>query len=144
MKKLMLLFLLVCCPAFGADSAHTIVQKGREFHPGEVTINRGESLTFTNNDEFIHQIYVTSDNFNFDTDAPKIFAESGTFAKPAWDFMMASSSDLDKFRKRVEVSGIIHYRKNGMPISIEAEQIIALPDDSELPTAEDVRGILRS
>ena len=51
---------------------------------------------------------------------------------------------FDKFRKRVEVSGIIHYRKNGMPISIEAEQIIALPDDSELPTAEDVRGILRS
>jgi hypothetical protein len=39
-------------------------------------------------------------NFNFDTDAPKIFAESGTFAKSAWDFMMASSRDLDKFRKR--------------------------------------------
>ena len=51
---------------------------------------------------------------------------------------------FDKFRKRVEVSGIIHYRKNGTPISIEAEHIIALPDDSELPTAEDVRGILRN
>jgi hypothetical protein len=51
---------------------------------------------------------------------------------------------FDNFRKRVEVSGIIHYRKNGTPISIEAEQIIGLPDDSELPTAEDVRGILRS
>jgi len=49
---------------------------------------------------------------------------------------------FDKFRKRVEASGIIHYRKNGVPISIEAEQIIGLPDDSELPTAEDVRGIL--
>lgn len=51
---------------------------------------------------------------------------------------------FDKFRKRVEVSGIIHYRKNGTPVSIEAEHIIGLPDDSELPTAEDVRGILRS
>lgn len=50
---------------------------------------------------------------------------------------------FDKFRKRVEVSGIIHYRKNGTPISIGAEHIVALPDDSELPTAEDVRGILR-
>ena len=86
MKKLMLLFLLVCCPAFGADSAHTIVQKGREFHPGEVTINRGESLTFTNNDDFIHQIFVKSDNFSFDTDekAPgeevtETFTEAGTF-----------------------------------------------------------------
>jgi hypothetical protein len=51
---------------------------------------------------------------------------------------------FDKFRKRVEVSGIIHYRKNGSPVSIEAEHIVGLPDDSELPTAEDVRGILRS
>jgi hypothetical protein len=49
-----------------------------------------------------------------------------------------------RFRKRVEVSGVIHYRKNGTPISIEAEHIIALADDSELPTAGDVRGILRA
>ncbi len=51
---------------------------------------------------------------------------------------------FEKFRKRVEVSGIIHYRANGTPISIEAEHIIGLPDDSELPTANDVRGILGS
>lgn len=51
---------------------------------------------------------------------------------------------FDKFRKRVEVSGVIHYRRNGTPISIEVEQIIGLPDDNELPTAEDVKGILRS
>jgi pimeloyl-ACP methyl ester carboxylesterase len=38
-------------------------------------------------------------NLNFDTDAAKIFAESGTFAKSAWDFMMASSTDLERFRK---------------------------------------------
>ena len=53
-------------------------------------------------------------------------------------------SVFERFRKRVEVSGLIHYRKNGAPISIEAEHIVGLPDDSELPTAEDVRGILRS
>ena len=51
-------------------------------------------------------------------------------------------SVFEKFRKRVEVSGVIHYRKNGTPISIEAEHILGLPDDSELPSAEDVRGIL--
>lgn len=51
---------------------------------------------------------------------------------------------FEMFRKRVEVSGVIHYRKNGTPVSIEVEQIFGLPDDSELPTAEDVRGILRS
>ncbi len=51
---------------------------------------------------------------------------------------------FETFRKRVEVSGVIHYRKNGTPVSIEAEHILGLPDDSELPTAEDVRGILRN
>jgi hypothetical protein len=51
---------------------------------------------------------------------------------------------FEKFRKRVEVSGLIHYRKSGIPIGIEAERIQILPDDSELPTAEDVRGILRN
>lgn len=48
------------------------------------------------------------------------------------------------FRKRVEVAGVIHYRRNGVAMSIDAERIYGLPDDSELPTAEDVRGILRS
>lgn len=48
-----------------------------------------------------------------------------------------------KFRKRVEITGLIHYRANGVPISIEAANIDALPDDDELPTPEDVRGILR-
>ena len=86
MKKLALFLFIACWPAFGADSAHTIVQQGRAFHPGEVTINRGESLTFTNNDEFIHQIYVQSDSFSFDTaakapgeDVTETFTEAGTF-----------------------------------------------------------------
>ena len=60
------LFLLTAGPAF-APTSHTIVQKGRAFHPGEITINRGESLTFTNDDDFIHQIYVQG-RFSFDTD----------------------------------------------------------------------------
>jgi len=51
---------------------------------------------------------------------------------------------FERFRKRVEVSGVIHYRKNGTPVSIVAERVDAMPDDSELPEAEDVRGILRN
>ena len=46
------------------------------------------------------------------------------------------------FRKRVEVFGQIHYRKNGTPISISAEKVEQFPDDSELPTFDDVRGIM--
>ena len=48
------------------------------------------------------------------------------------------------FRKRVEVSGVIKYRKNGQPINIRVERIERLPDDNELPTAEDVKGLLRT
>ena len=82
---LLLLGPLALC-ADAADAAHTIAQAGRTFRPGEVTINKGESLTFTNGDQFIHQIYVASPNFRFDTDerAPgqnitQTFTESGTF-----------------------------------------------------------------
>jgi plastocyanin len=69
-----------------ADDGHTIVQTGRAFHPVEVTINRGETLTFSNRDEFIHQIYVKSDAMTFDSDeqppgqdVPLKFTAAGTF-----------------------------------------------------------------
>ena len=50
---------------------------------------------------------------------------------------------LTAFRKRVEVSGIIHYRKNGKPVRIDVADIELLPDDADLPSLADVRGILR-
>jgi hypothetical protein len=49
---------------------------------------------------------------------------------------------FENFRKRIEVNGMVHYRRNGIPISIDVAQIDGLPDDSDLPTANDVRGIL--
>ena len=86
MRKFLLPLLLLSTAAFAADEAHTIVQKGRAFRPAEVSINRGESLTFTNNDDFIHQIYVQSAGFSFDSDErnpgqdiTETFTASGTF-----------------------------------------------------------------
>jgi plastocyanin len=69
--------------AFAADAAHTIVQSGRTFRPGEVTIARGESLTFTNDDDFIHQVY-SEGQFDSEEKAPgenltESFTQSGTF-----------------------------------------------------------------
>lgn len=46
------------------------------------------------------------------------------------------------FRRRVEVAGVVHYRANGTPISVNVERLITLPDDDDLPTHSDVRGIL--
>lgn len=51
---------------------------------------------------------------------------------------------FENFRKRVEVAGLIHYRANGTPISIDVGRIEPLPDDDELPSADDVRGLLRA
>jgi len=86
MKHVLLPLAAMACLAAGlafADDAHTIVQQGRAFRPTEVTINRGESLTFTNNDEFIHQIFVTG-LFDSDERAPgqnltESFPQAGTF-----------------------------------------------------------------
>ncbi|HYJ35984.1 MAG TPA: plastocyanin/azurin family copper-binding protein [Rhizomicrobium sp.] len=66
-----------------ADAGHTITQKGRVFRPGEVTIGRGETLTFTNEDSFIHQIYVDG-LFDSEEKAPgevlnETFSSAGTF-----------------------------------------------------------------
>ena len=83
-KHLGVLFCLALSgPAFAADPAHTIVQSGRAFPPLEVTVNRGESLTFTNNDEFIHQIFAVG-LFDSEEKSPgenltENFTQSGTF-----------------------------------------------------------------
>jgi plastocyanin len=82
-NAIVLILLLAPAGAFATDEAHTVVQKGRAFRPAELTINHGESLTFTNNDEFIHQIYST-DLFDTDERAPgqnltETFTQSGTF-----------------------------------------------------------------
>jgi plastocyanin len=70
-----------------ADDSHMIVQMSRAFHPGEVTILRGEALVFSNRDDFIHQIYVKSDSMSFDSDEQPpgqnvsvSFPANGTFA----------------------------------------------------------------
>lgn len=69
--------------AMAQPAKHTIVQKGRAFHPGEVTIKRGDALIFTNEDAFIHQIYVDG-FFDSDEKAPgenitETFTTAGTF-----------------------------------------------------------------
>ena len=81
--SLVLLGAALTSVSWAADPAHTIVQQDRAFHPAEVTINRGESLTFTNQDEFIHQIYRLG-LFDSEEKAPgenltESFPQAGTF-----------------------------------------------------------------
>ena len=70
-----------------AEDANTIVQNGRAFHPGEITIASGTTLDFSNKDEFIHQIYVDTEGFNYDSQEQPpgevfhiTFPDPGTYA----------------------------------------------------------------
>ena len=47
---------------------YTISQKGREFHPGEISIKRGETLQMVNDDaDLLHHAYIDSPKFSFDS-----------------------------------------------------------------------------
>jgi hypothetical protein len=50
---------------------------------------------------------------------------------------------LAAFRKRVEVTGRIKYRRDGRPISIHATALSEFPDAKNLPSYRDMRGIFR-
>lgn len=62
-------------------------QKGRNFALRDIVIARGDSIRFTNEDEFLHQIYVDSKDMNFDSAEQRPgqtieanFPQAGTFA----------------------------------------------------------------
>jgi plastocyanin len=51
-----------------AGQKYVVSQKGREFHPSELTIKRGETIEIVNDDgDLRHHAYIKSDNFNFDS-----------------------------------------------------------------------------
>jgi plastocyanin len=51
-----------------ALSPYAISQKGRQFHPGEISIKRGETLEIVNDDaDLLHHAYVDSPKFSFDS-----------------------------------------------------------------------------
>lgn len=61
---------LVCAPAFGAD--HVVAQNGKAFSTSTVQAKVGDTLSFRNEDAFVHNIFSLSDIQSFDL---------GTFAK---------------------------------------------------------------
>jgi len=49
----------------------------------------------------------------------------------------------EAFRKRVLVSGLIRYSKEGNPTSVDADYLKVFPEESELPTVQDVQAIYK-
>ena len=70
-----------------AAADYTISQKGREFHPGEITIKRGDTIKIVNDDaDLLHHAYIDSPAFSFDsgdqtpgTVTPITFTVAGNF-----------------------------------------------------------------
>jgi plastocyanin len=89
--RMKLCALAVAAAALGIAGAlaaerYRVPQQGRQFRVAEITINKGDVIEFTNEDEFLHQIYVDSPEFKFDSDeqAPGktislVFPVRGTF-----------------------------------------------------------------
>lgn len=44
-----------------------MAQRGRNFEVPRIAIAAGDTIRFTNEDEFLHQIYVKSADFTFDS-----------------------------------------------------------------------------
>ncbi len=68
--KLMMIALATSFVIGGAASAalQTVVvfQEGRKFSESEVTIRRGQSVTFTNHDPFAHNVFSQTPGMSFD------------------------------------------------------------------------------
>jgi plastocyanin len=70
-----------------AFADYSISQKGREFHPGEIAIKRGEAIQIVNDDgDLLHHAYIDSPKFSFDSGdqkpgsvTPITFAVAGDF-----------------------------------------------------------------
>ena len=82
------LLALMLIPALISRAAESflVTQSGRAFSMRTISVKRGDTIHFTNADEFLHQIYVKSPTFNFASDEQDTgqtvdirFPESGTF-----------------------------------------------------------------
>jgi plastocyanin len=73
--------------ASSAFADYSISQKGREFHPGEIAVKRGETIQIVNDDgDLLHHAYIDSPKFSFDSGdqkpgsvTPVTFAVAGDF-----------------------------------------------------------------
>lgn len=90
-RGLLALSLLAACAlaglGAGAQQVVAVSQKNRAFGPKEVTIDRGDSVLFVNDDgELLHHVHSKDPRFAFDigeqpagSQVPVRFTESGTF-----------------------------------------------------------------
>ena len=58
----------VASPGYAQTPRYIVSQKGRQFHPQELTIKRGQTIQIVNDDgDLRHHAYIKSPTFNFDS-----------------------------------------------------------------------------
>ncbi|WP_017932207.1 cupredoxin domain-containing protein [Robiginitomaculum antarcticum] len=50
-----------------AGTSHIISQKNRSYAPGQITINKGDTLKIVNDDIFLHHTYIDSGGMSYDS-----------------------------------------------------------------------------
>ena len=72
-KKLMMVAaaIAVHVVAVSGWDAHSVSQKGKKFSVAALTVKPGEKVTFTNDDDFIHNVFSTSKGLEFNLSAQK-------------------------------------------------------------------------
>lgn len=54
-----------------AEDAPRITQRDEKFHPGAVALKRGQKLLVSNEDPFVHHVYVETPQFKYDSDSQR-------------------------------------------------------------------------
>ena len=87
LNRVLAITFVVAAAQFGAIALagqnHTVIQKDRSFDVKELDIAAGDTVQFSNEDKFIHQIYVASGELSFDSaEQPPGEVISITFSNP--------------------------------------------------------------
>jgi plastocyanin len=82
---------------------YSVSQKGREYHPGEISIKEGEKLQIINDDaDLLHHSYIYSPKFSFDSGDQQPGSETDITFTVAGDFDVLCAIH-PKMRLRVHV-----------------------------------------
>lgn len=66
-KTVALIAAAVAAPiAVFAAAEHTVTQKNKAFSQPEITVKAGESITFSNDDEVVHNVFSSTKGLEFD------------------------------------------------------------------------------
>jgi len=79
----------VAAGALAAGEPVIVSQKGREFLPKELTVNKGDTVRFVNDDgQLLHHAYIKSDSFSFDSGDQQPGSSTDVVMTTSGDFMV--------------------------------------------------------